>query len=367
MNICSINMLFLVIIISFFYIFQKKRLKTIANVNCENPDFSNNLFFFIFVILILTIVATFRTPFGLSQDYTTYQEIFENSYLPLNDLFKMYPQNDLGFLLIGKFIFFFVENHFVFFGILAFLNLYCFGILFRRHSSIVWLSFLLLITIGSYYVSFNAIRQFIVVDIFILSSHFIMNRNLKKFIIIILFSTMIHKSAIFLLPVYFILNFNFIEKMSLKNKVISIILFLFIILNFDLIYNFLSKFIYGNYTVGSFGMNGASITMVIRPILVFVFLLIFRKNIDFTNKFDFLAFNSTIIWLALSLASLSMFNLSRFTYYFIPFSLCLIPNCIFKEQSSKKRTLAMFCTVLVVLLYGFATQYNSLDTLVFFE
>jgi len=80
---------------------------------------------------------------------------------------------------------------------------------FKKYSPYIWLSVLMFITVGQFYTSFNIIRQIIAVAIIFSGSKYLYERNLSKYIFIVLLASTFHKTSIIMILFYFILNFKF--------------------------------------------------------------------------------------------------------------------------------------------------------------
>src|SRR5699024_4715427 len=112
-----------------------------------------------------------------------------------------------GFFLLNKFISFFSTNFTVFLIVKSVIILGIYYYLFLNYSSNLSLSLLLLISMGSYYVSFNVIRQFMAAAITILAVINI-DKGFKKYFLIIILASSIHYSALVMLLFYPILKIN---------------------------------------------------------------------------------------------------------------------------------------------------------------
>lgn len=365
MNICILNLTIFSLLTFSAYIHKLK--KTHNLLIAFKNDFSNNNIFICAVILFLSFTAAFRSPYGLSQDYTTYQEIFKNSFLSVKNLFDIYPTNDIGYIILNKMFYLICKDFIIFIGCLAFFNIYTLIILFKRKSTMIWLSILLLLTLGSYYISYNAIRQFIAADLFIWAIYYIENKNIKKYTVLMLLAILIHKSAIFLYPLYWLLDISLYEKLNMKKTILLIILFILVYINIDKIMAIVQMILFKNYSYNDYGMDGMNFTSIIRPLLITIILIIQIKTLDFKKTFNRIGFNSTIIWLLLSIISLKVFNISRFTYFFIPLSIALLPSCITNESNKKRKIFLVIFMVLIALVYGFLTQSGANDTLLIGE
>lgn len=163
------------------------------------------------IIPCLLFAFIFGCRYNVGVDHLTYLKNY--LYFP--------REYEPGFALINDFC---KENNFhfaFFFGIIAFIQIFLFLIAFRNraylYTYLIFLLFLSCLELNW----MNGIRQSISACIFIYATKFIENKQLLKYIIIILIAMQFHNSAIILLPVYFITHLNI-----LKSKWISICIYL---------------------------------------------------------------------------------------------------------------------------------------------
>lgn len=353
MNICFLTLL-LVIIYIYFIFFSKK--------NFLNEDRNRVIVFLTLVFLTLLIFAVFRNPYGgLSTDYFVYEEIFNMSNQSLSNVIKLYPENDIGFLILNKFFRLFTDNFYIFLFVVHSLIIIGYLYFFYKYSKNTWLSVILLVSIGSYYVSFNAIRQFLVIGMLLLSSKYLFERNLVKYLICILFLSTFHKSVLIMIPMYYLLGINVLKK-EFKSILIFSFFVLIIFLNLEYIIEFAQLFIYSNYTQNSFGMDKGSLFSIIRPTLICLFVICKKNSFSLKNQENRIMFNGLIFFLIISIFSIKLSILTRFIYYFIPFVLVLIPNvldCMEQKENTQK------IVIMVSIMYALITQLPATDFLLF--
>ena len=155
----------------------------------------------------------FGCRFNVGVDYHMYYLDYLYNYSP-RDL-------EAGFLFIKET---FQNNnlHFaLYFGFIAFIQIFFFMIAFRKkaylYPFILFVLFLSCIELGW----MNGIRQSIATCIFVYATTFIIEKKTLKYVLAILLAMQFHNSAIILLPVYFITLLPI-----LKNKWISIGIFI---------------------------------------------------------------------------------------------------------------------------------------------
>lgn len=358
-HICLIT-LFL-IIINIYIVFFNDKVYTKCLGVFGKKEKNKQILFLIISLMILLFFAYFRDPFGeISTDYMTYKEIFRLADMPLFEYIDKFYQNDIGFLMLNKFLKLFTNNFNVLIFFFHLVIIGSFLYFFYKNSEIPWLSTLLLITIGSYYVSYNLIRQFLVVSLLLMSSKYLFERDFKKYLVIILSLMFLHKSVVIMIPMYFILD---IDIFHAKNKKILYLLactLILVFLNFDFIISLIQKMVYTTYIDGAFGSAKGSLTVLIRPIIILIFIIFTKRYYALDCSKNRIMINACIMWIIIGLFSYRMSILNRFIYYFIPYVLCYVPNvlvCIPKEKRKNYGVMILFFAV----IYGVITQCTVVD------
>lgn len=100
------------------------------------------------------------------------------------------------------------HNYFWLFFITAFIICYCFLRTLKKYSDNYLFSILFFITLGTYSFVFNGIRQGLAMGVFSLATPYILNKRVLPYIIIVIFASLFHKSALVLLPFYFLATSN---------------------------------------------------------------------------------------------------------------------------------------------------------------
>lgn len=173
-------------------------------------------------VLIFGVISGLRYQVGV--DHISYLKDY--IYLQDHGIFKKETFEE-GFVLIAKFFSVLKLHYFFYFSFFAILQIGFVYYAFRNEK------FLLqyigpVIILGPYFIAWmNGIRQSVVICAFVFLAEFILKRKLLIFFISILLCSTIHRSALFLLPLYFIGNIKF----SLLNKnILIMIVFLCLLL-----------------------------------------------------------------------------------------------------------------------------------------
>lgn len=173
-----------------------------------------------------------------------------------------------------------------------------------------------------YLMNLSAIRQCMAMCFFIISIRAIEERNIKKYIFLIIVAALFHKSAIVLLPVYFVVN----DKKVKNIDIVGIILLIVFLLSFSGLYDAVEKvavlFNDSNYMAYLAKEEGNTIRATLLSSVYCIYILfnlprMEGKNIIYGKLYLF----STIF----VLLAYKMSTLSRIQMYFDIFSVVVIP------------------------------------------
>ncbi len=337
-------------------------------------DYTNNILFFTFCFLLLMFITVFRSPDnGLSIDYHTY--VSTSKYIHANGLGSI-SENSLIQIEPGLAIMLYISGWILSNTIIPFIvlttavTLSAYFYRFHKDSQIVWVSIFCLITVGSYYVLFNGIAQATAVAVTFLAAGYIYNKprsiqNFLKYSAIIILAALIHKTALLMLPMYFLLRYKF-EKSRLNIILITLLMFLIalFLLKTEMFVNFGIRYFFPEYIPHLSAeipwLTGGSLIAVIRPFLLVLFIYVNKRYINYKNLMDVVSINSTVIFMIINMLSLRVQVLQRFSYYFIPISLLIIP-LILSRMNKVERNKWIIIVVTFCMIFSIASLYLSGD------
>ena len=170
------------------------------------------------IILTFTIFSGLRYYVGV--DYSSYYKYY-NQLLKGLPIDSIYSDFEPIFTHISSFLAYCNAGHIIYFSVWAFLqvSLFYYGIKDRKY---IYPFVGLVLVLGPYFLSWsNGLRQVIVSCAFVVFSHYIVERKFLRYSIAIFICSFMHKSAIILLPLYFLP-----VKDYFKNRYICICLLL---------------------------------------------------------------------------------------------------------------------------------------------
>lgn len=301
------------------------------------------------VLVVLSLVMGLRG--NISTDYLNYIYGFQRyRSMSLGEL-VFSAQKDPGFAILEWLIGRFTDNSAVLFVILAAITVFAYLKFFKSYSPSVWMSVILLLCIGNYYMSANMTRQIMVGALFGLALKYVMEEKLLQYIVAVLLLATMHQSAIVMLPLYFFL------KMKWKKRTVKISITVFFIVAVvtavfsHTLVNVAMNFFYQDYSYGI--DNGLDITSIVKIIAAEAFILYNYKKIDMASNKERCLFNASLLYSAFYICAINVMILYRFAQYFAMVQLVLIPMLIHRIPSAKTRLLANTGCVTLALIYSY--------------
>lgn len=201
--------------------------------------------------------------------------------------------------------------------------------------------------VGAYYsFGFNGIRQYLAISIFLYSFKFIENKNFKKYLLMIFIGSLFHKTILFCLPLYFILNL----KLKFLQKAVLIFISLLLTLYLNKILIILK---YGHYLNKTYYVTTSYIVLIIFLILS-IYIMLFNKKI--LNKqqqnLNFVSIILTLLIIINQKINPSINQIfQRMGMYIFFFYIVFIPNVVESFNKEQGRILKALFFISISILY----------------
>ena len=312
---------------------------------------------YIVVFGLLLALSVFRN-LSVGTDFLGYKEAFsligEHSYSdPVSQ--EILWKNEYGWYYMNKGIYI-IGNFFLYTLCFYFLM---YSLIFKtiyEKSSIPLFSVLLYFLCGYYLASFNVMRQAFVFSLFLYSVRFIEDKKFLKYLITLLFGSLFHLSALFLIPIYFITKIKWSKILLSSLLIISLIIgymnylpqFAYLI-QLQRLQNYLTLF-HNNFSVIGY------LVFAFNTLMVIIFLM-FTKDI---NSKDSIYLKIVIIGVILGNLVLHYQWLSRFSeVYFIPIMIIAYVNVISQCKIFHNKVIFIGLLILYSLLLFYTTLSNN--------
>lgn len=337
------------------------------NANSKNIAYA-------FTFFIFWLVAGLRYETGV--DWPFYTEFFdrtdnianvigESSYL-LND-----PQFEIGYILLNSIVKVFTDNVQWLFLFIAFAtNLMLFASL-KKYSNHIFISLLIYFCSMYFVMNMDGMRQCIALNLFFMSLDFIIRKKVCYYFLLIILASLFHRPAVFLLPMYFILNMEFRNLTLLIFIGFGVFVAIFQIAWLKAIIDNIMDLNYSGHIINklyiysiTYGSQKYGIGFIIN-LMIFVFCLLKRKELK-TNKMFNLFLNMFALGLFLYYVVWEIGNLvNRFRLYFGVGSIVLFTYFIDIYKNRLKKYLVYAFIICYCLFYARTFLFEMPEAIAF--
>ena len=332
----------------------------------EKYRYKVNIFVAILAFSAVVIFAGLRTYVADTSAYINMFNDWPTGFSEISNLIK--DSDNPGFIILGVFIKTYISTDYtIWLFIIATITGVCMMIGFYRYSSNFALSSFLFIATSNFTWMFNGMRQYLVVAILFAFSNWIVEKKLIRYIILVLILTTIHRTAIAMIPMYFIVNG---EPWNKRTTVVILIVILCIIFAGNVLNLFDSVMMKSDYATGysEFKQNddGVNIITIIISAIPVVISYIFRKQLsDKYTPIMKISTNMSIIAVCVYIISKitnSGILVGRMAVYFTTYNLILLPWLIDTAFKSKEKLLMKYMMIicyLALFYYQMEISFNG--------
>lgn len=349
------------IIVYSFQIMVISLLGIIANIRNHKKIGNDNKFWsweVIIIFFIFTFFAAFRYDVGV--DYLSYLSTYMKGYSEHLNFINETEPLFAGYISLLQY---FSIPFYVFFAIPAFIQIFLVYYSFKNDKYLYpYLGFVLICL--NYFSFMGGIRQSIVCCLFIYSIKFIKEHRLIPYILTIIIGSYIHKSALILIPIYFIFRFP-IDFFKNRIFVICLIIAAMMLGRLDIWVNYIDKtqniinFLgYEQYSsmiennLDSFILDLSFGVRYYFPLFISLIAVIYSKGIKrmFNNSGINIYFSLYIIGVIFGSVFYNAGFIKRFTMYFTYFNIVGISFLLSYLWSRKNNNIIYIISFIIVIL-----------------
>lgn len=340
-----------------------QRINVMQKVNLHGKDVYRWNFIYALIAFVPVIyLAVFTSP---RSDTRLYLKIYQAFEVSGESFFEILESNESGkgfkiFQWITKYIF--GENVIPFRLFMALIHSIPVLYVFRKYSDEFILSLFLFLATGCHIAwMMNGLRQFIAVSIIMAGTPFIIERKYFPMIIIILFASTMHYSALLMLPIIFIVQ----GKPWNEKTIFFIVASLIMMYAFSKYTGLLERMLVDTEYAGvmesaeKMGDDGTNPIRVLVNAVPMILSLIGKRHINQENDVVInLCVNMSIVTVGIYLISMvtSGIMIGRLPIYTSMYSYILLPKLIrtvFYEKSARMMTVLMMGFYLMYYLYAY--------------
>ena len=260
---------------------------------------------------------------------------------------------EMGYAILSKLLYLLSANPRVLICVVSFIIIYVFSKEIKDNSKNPAFSYFLYITLGMYVRAFTAYRQQIATALAIFSYRYIREKKPIKFLIVILIASTIHKSVLFVLPMYFIANM----KINYKVYVSSFIGCILCITIGDRLLSYITY--KDRYTeMVARGSDGAVGSCIIFSAFIVLMIIIWKSFRTPESKFYM---HFAIFCLLISSFTFVLPIIARMLYYFDAVMLYTIPNTVSQIKNISTRYF-IICSICFITLFYYIYIICQADT-----
>lgn len=288
---------------------------------------------------VLTIVAGLR--YNVGTDYLAYIINYEE--------YKTLKFQNIGCSFVAKLSEHIYDDYSTWFFLMSLITVGFCIFAIKKHSRIWPLSIILYLFMGYWHLSFNIVKQCVSMAIIIAYQEHLYDKNIFKWIFVCLVASLFHISALFMIPIYFLV----IRKINIRQLIIIVFVGIVISLGYQQLFEIIS-FLKGNAgtesltsAVGAREVNVLRILVNIAPTFLLLFI---RSSFDNEDMELRVLSNFSILNAVLSIAASKSVYLTRFCNYTGIFNLFFIPFIV--RKISKKNQL-LVCSIMIICYFVF--------------
>jgi transmembrane protein EpsG len=220
------------------------------------------------------------------------------------------------------------------------------------------LSFFVYITAGMFTVSMNGIRQFLAASIIFIATKYLLNGDFKKYVLVVIFASTFHQSALVLIPIYFIVR----RKAWTKVTFILLALAVFIVMGFnkfsEMLFSSIEVTQYSHYS--NFEEGGANVIRVAVDFVPVLIAFFGREKLRALWPKSDIIVNLSVINLIFMLIATQNWIFARFNIYFSLYNLILISWIIYLFKESQRK-FVYYCLLVCYCVYFYYEHEISLS------
>lgn len=203
--------------------------------------------------------------------------------------------------------------------------LFCLGlnaVFVYKYSPSVWLSMFIFISFGFFNYTLCTIRHQMAIAIFLFALPYLRQKRFVPYLVIVLLAATFHKSMLVWIPVYFLAQLAMDWKSYAFYGSCLVLYYLFS----EKILAVVTRYVYTEYQVGSYYMQGRNIPTVIIPVAFFVVVALMQKPLLERDPGNLPLMNLSMYCAGLFLMTLKHFVFQRLALVLLPVSMLLLPE-----------------------------------------
>ena len=300
------------------------------------------------IFVILALLGALRV--GVGNDYNTYIQNAHELYV------GGYTITEPGYDLIVKLLYAMAggEQYLLIFGLFAFVTTFIFLKGIYEGSDSFAISFFLFMALGIFFRSFNTVRYYFALALTLYSLKYVVRKEYIRFVLIILFAALFHKSVLVVIPLYLIANRPWNKWVMGALTLMSLGLYLLKDTVMELALKIYPTYQDTIYLTQGVGLR-ENLPAILRCVLVMLLCVPFYKQTIATRRDNTLYFNMNLMAILMYIACSYLPLISRFGYYLITAQILLVANVVMESRKTdqlKARRILWAVCIMGLLYFG---------------
>ncbi|WP_312691984.1 EpsG family protein [Caproiciproducens sp.] len=309
---------------------------------CEIKKSSRNNIVFLTIVSAAMIIMSYLRANTVGIDYKQYADYFTQvrnggwSFLISSaNGYRIEP----GYSLLNYIVSRFTGDVHIFMLVVSIIIVCLTAVLLYRYSPVPWIGMFVFASFGFFGNSLSFIRQSIAVAVYLFAVHFLKDKKLLPYILIVLLAASFHKAILIMIPVYFIAHI----KVNWKTLASYAGLTAFIMALSWPIFNFITKYIYQYYATreGLYYMMGRDWQTAAVPVITTITILILKDFILKRDPKNVVLINLSVYSGLLYIMTCQHFLFQRFGMMFFTSAILIIPELLASVGVESVQTEAM--------------------------
>ncbi|APH03459.1 EpsG family protein [Bacillus weihaiensis] len=323
----------------FIFATMASYIKITNNLEINGYYSRNNRFFVLLTSLPLILVGGFRWRVGTDYwQYSINYEYYVNNFW--NSLFT-FEEPGLKFIAwISSIIY---DDYTTMFFIASVITITLFVLTLSKYSKMFVFSILLFIFVGVWHGSFNGVKQYLACAIVFAGHRYIINKNLIKYMIVVITASMFHFSVVLMGLLYFVPR----TRLNLKHIFILGLATLAIVSSYGFIFELVENFRKSSLATTPYALREVSIYRVLVAFAPLAIYFVFTKRFKLSSE-ELFYINLLFINAFVVLATSQSAYLARLALYTNAFTIIALPKLLNMNDKYLKFLLQM----IIIILYG---------------
>lgn len=313
-----------------------------------------------FDILILGLLSAFRFQNERSDFFFNYHRMIEVRDMSWDKVFHY--SDEWLHQVIRKIISIIFEDPQAYFIITALFIVSVHLIIGKKYSEDISLFVLMYFSLFSYFSQNNITRQAVAVSITLLGWKYVIERKPLKYIFVIGIAALIHTSAIFTFPLYYLCSLKVNKNTVYTFGIASIITIIFS----KQIITLGQKYIYRDYVGDAYGMTASSPIWLLLAFIVCAMILVYLKSSKIQNdgfvckrKDGLIVYGAMLYVFCMVMSSIKLLLFARVAMYFSPCAILMIEKGLNSINDDNNRRQAKILLLLFMTIWFCLMDYNG--------